>query len=262
MFFMRLRRGTKPIFVLLVIVFGFGFVLLGVGSGSSGIGDLFQGNFGNLFHRGGNAISKAEKEVAKHPKDSKGYRDLATAYTGKGRREDAIVPLERYLALRPRDREVWVELGGDYIVRAQRYYDEVLAIQAETASLPSNGFGVPPTSFLAKELQKDPLSAAIQQGLSQRRTAALSNFQAAGSSAVSAYKKAVALSANTPDLPTLLIQLGQTAEGVGDIPSAIAAYKRFLKVAPDSPDAPLIRKRIKQLQASQRPPASSSASQG
>ncbi len=262
MFFMRLRRGAKPIFILLVVVFGFGFVLLGVGSGSSGLGDLLQGNFGNLLHHGGDAIKKAEKEIAKHPKDAKGYRDLATGYTSKDRREDAIAPLERYLQLRPRDREVWVEVAGDYIVRAQRYYNEVLAIQSETASLPSNGFGVPPTSFLAKELQKDPLSSAIQQELSARRSTALGNFQAAGTSSVSAYKKAVALSANTPDLPTLLIQLGQTAEAVGDIPSAIAAYKRFLKVSPDSPDAPLIRKRIKQLQASQAPPASASAPRG
>ena len=48
MFFMRLRRGTKPMFIFLALVFAASFVLLGVGSGSSGIGDLLRGNF-NLF---------------------------------------------------------------------------------------------------------------------------------------------------------------------------------------------------------------------
>ena len=56
MFFPKLRAQAKWVFVFLALVFGFGFVFFGVGSGSSGISDLLQGNFSNLF--GGSSASK------------------------------------------------------------------------------------------------------------------------------------------------------------------------------------------------------------
>ena len=54
MFFPRLRRSTKPVFIALAVIFAVSFVFLGVGSGSTGLGDLLQGNF-SLFgiHLGG-----------------------------------------------------------------------------------------------------------------------------------------------------------------------------------------------------------------
>src|SRR3954453_20847402 len=45
LFFSRLRRHAKVVYVLLAIVFAGGFVILGVGSGSTGVGDLLQGKF-------------------------------------------------------------------------------------------------------------------------------------------------------------------------------------------------------------------------
>src|SRR5438876_12377483 len=62
MFFMRLRRSTKPMFIFLAVVFALSFVLLGVGSGSSGIGDLLRGNF-HLFG-GGSSATSVGKEIA------------------------------------------------------------------------------------------------------------------------------------------------------------------------------------------------------
>src|SRR5919201_1781894 len=56
MFFPRLRRQAKWVFVFLAVVFAAGFVFFGVGSGSTGISDLLQGNFANLF--GGSSTSK------------------------------------------------------------------------------------------------------------------------------------------------------------------------------------------------------------
>src|SRR5947208_4519615 len=98
MFFMRLRRGTKPIFIFLAVVFAASFVLLGVGSGSSGIGDLLRGN----FHFGGSSgpsISKAQDKIEKNPNDAPAYRDLAKAYEAKGRTDDAIGALTSYVKL-------------------------------------------------------------------------------------------------------------------------------------------------------------------
>src|ERR671935_148941 len=49
LFFARLRRHTKWMFVLLALVFAIGFVAFGVGSGSTGvggIGDIFNSVFG------------------------------------------------------------------------------------------------------------------------------------------------------------------------------------------------------------------------
>src|SRR5437764_13904723 len=82
LFFMRLRRQAKLMYVLLAVLFALTFAFLGVGSGSGGgLDQLFQGL--NIFHRGGASVSKAQKEVSKHPNDPKGFRDLANAYEGK-----------------------------------------------------------------------------------------------------------------------------------------------------------------------------------
>ena len=45
MFFPRLRRQAKWVFVFLALVFAIGFVAFGVGSGSTGISDILRGNF-------------------------------------------------------------------------------------------------------------------------------------------------------------------------------------------------------------------------
>ena len=86
MFFMRLRRSTKPIFIFLALVFALSFVFLGVGSGSAGIGDLLRGNF-HPFGGGssGTSIGKAEDRVKKHPNDPSAYRDLARGSASRRR---------------------------------------------------------------------------------------------------------------------------------------------------------------------------------
>ena len=109
MFFPRLRRSTKPVFIALAVIFAVSFVFLGVGPGSTGLGDLLQGNF-SLFgiHLGssaGGSVSKAQKEITQHPNSPKGYRDLATAYEGKKQDKQAISALETYSKLRPKDQD-------------------------------------------------------------------------------------------------------------------------------------------------------------
>src|SRR5207253_3560043 len=49
LFFQRIRRQAKWVFVFLALVFAASFVVFGVGSGSTGIGDLLRGNFGGIF---------------------------------------------------------------------------------------------------------------------------------------------------------------------------------------------------------------------
>src|SRR5436190_4458222 len=83
LFFIRLRRSAKPVYVLLAVLFAITFAFLGVGSGSSGLDQLFSNL--NIFGGGnGKSVSGAQKEIQKHPNAPTGYRDLATAYEAKG----------------------------------------------------------------------------------------------------------------------------------------------------------------------------------
>ena len=70
MFFPRLRRHAKWMFVLLALIFGLGFVLFGVGAGGTGIGELLRGGGGG----GGDSPSvyDARKRVEENPNDATG----------------------------------------------------------------------------------------------------------------------------------------------------------------------------------------------
>src|SRR5207247_2540706 len=84
MSFPRPRRHTQSMFVLLALVFGLGFVVFGVGAGGTGIGDILRGHSSS----GTKSAKDAQKEIAKHPKQAQGYRDLATAMQADGQTEE------------------------------------------------------------------------------------------------------------------------------------------------------------------------------
>src|SRR2546421_10139375 len=65
MFFPRLRRQAKWVFLLLAVIFAGGFVFFGVGSGSTGLGDLLRGNFNIFGSNRGSAHSSAVKAAPK-----------------------------------------------------------------------------------------------------------------------------------------------------------------------------------------------------
>ena len=69
MFFPRLRRHAKWMFVFLAIALGGGFVIFGVGAGGTGVGDIFRGNGGTS---GVPSISKAREQTEKTPKNARG----------------------------------------------------------------------------------------------------------------------------------------------------------------------------------------------
>src|SRR5437870_3496646 len=135
LFFQRIRRQAKWVFVFLAFVFAGSFVIFGVGSGSTGIGDLLRGNFGGVFGGGSSSgvpsITKAQKEVLKNPKSPKAYRDLAQAYEQKNQDIGAIGALESYVKLRPKDAGALRELAAEYDNRARAQYAELQSAQAE-----------------------------------------------------------------------------------------------------------------------------------
>jgi cytochrome c-type biogenesis protein CcmH/NrfG len=242
MFFMRLRRSTKPIFLFLAIVFALTFVVLGVGSGSGGGGldELFNGIVG----RGSSSTSvgKAQDQLKKNPNDANAYRDLARAYEAKGDDPKAISALDGYLRLRPKDVSVQSELAALYLSQAQKARAQAIAAQA---MLTSGAFVTPPVGgALASAAGTNPLNEASTAGANTAFNAAYQRMQSAYGSAVGAYKK---VAARSPNDPTVQLRLADTAETAGDSKTAIAAYKRFLKLAPDDPSAPVVKQRIKLL---------------
>src|SRR5919206_4957832 len=109
LFFTRLRSQAKWAFALMVIVFGAGFAFLGVGSGGLDLGQMIRDTFGSKGGGGGTSISKALKEVQKHPREAAAYKKLADAYHAKGKTDEEISTLQQYTRLAPKD--------GDALVR-------------------------------------------------------------------------------------------------------------------------------------------------
>jgi cytochrome c-type biogenesis protein CcmH/NrfG len=251
MFFMRLRRSTKPMFIFLALVFALSFVFLGVGSGSSGIGDLLRGNF-DLFGGGSSSstsVSGAQKRIKKNPKDAAAYRDLARAYETKGDTTNAIAALNTYTKLRPKDTTALTELAGTYLSQADAARQQAIAAQSALSS--SSLFTpYPVAGKLGTALGKNPIADASTTPAQTAFTNAYSKMLTAYSSAVDAYKR---VAKRTPNDPTVQLQLASTAESANDAKTAVAAYKRFLKLAPDDPSAPQVRQRIKSLEASLKP---------
>src|SRR3990170_92925 len=115
MFFPRLRRHAKWMFLFLAVAFGLGFVGFGVGAGGIGVGDVFRGTGGSS---GVPSASDARKRIDENPKDAQAFRDLATAHQAAGNTDDAIEALENFVALRPRNTDVLRELAGLYLAKA------------------------------------------------------------------------------------------------------------------------------------------------
>ena len=242
LFFMRLRRKAKLAYLVLAVLFAITFAFLGVGSGSNGgLDQLFSGL--NIFSGGGNPVSKAQKEIKAHPNAGKGYRDLATAYEGKGDTVNAVSALQQYTTQKPKDAAAWSELGGLQLSEAQNYRAAyTAAAQARQLAAPSASFL--PTGKLGQGIGTNPVeqAAASQVDLSvqdlQQRT------QLAYTNAVASYNRAAAL---RPNDSNSWFQLGQTAQTSGDVTTAVTAYKRYLKLSPNSQFATQIRQLIKQL---------------
>jgi tetratricopeptide (TPR) repeat protein len=250
LFFSRMRRRAKPMYVILAVLFFLTFAFLGVGSGAnSGLDQLFSGL--NIFGGGGTSVSKALKEVQKHPTDPKGFRDLATAYESKGDTPNAISALQQYTALRPKAAAVWSELGGLQLTQAQDYVTQYQAAYSnQQLAAPSAGFR--PTGTLGTALGTDPIEQAAATSANSSTTDLSQRATAAYSGAITSFK---ALAKLQPANPNAQFQLAQAAQASGDTATAIAAYKAYLKLNPSSSTAAQIRQLIKQLSPAPAAPA-------
>lgn len=248
LFFSRIRRRAKWVFVLLILAFVGGFVLFGVGSGSSGIGDLLNGSW--IFGSGGNnsttpGVKKALGLVKANPKSADAYRALSTAYQSAGKPDDAIAPLTTYTKLKPKDADALSELAALYSGKATRLTQKAQIKQAYPLLTPGTPF-LPDTNLeLGRALSTDQSVSAVQSVESTRVSDLYAQVNKAYAAQVDVYKKLVALD---PSDATLLVQLAQAQQQTGDTNGAIASYKKFLKLAPDDPSAGAVQTQLKSLQ--------------
>jgi Flp pilus assembly protein TadD len=243
MFFPRLRKHAKWMFVFLAVFFGFGFVLFGVGAGGVGFGDILRGTGG----AGSTSVKSARKETEKHPADIQAWRDLATALQADGNVTEAVGALQTATSIKGAGPDVYRELAGLYLAQATAKQQEAQRIQYAAAFAgATQNF---PGTFTVKDKSvfDDPIGKAINASAAEKATLAVSEAQSASAQAVAAYQTVVKL---TPNDPNVLLELATAAERAGDATSAIAAYKKFLKLAPDDTNAPIVKAQLKQLQQS------------
>lgn len=248
MFFPKLRRHAKWMFVFLALVFGLGFVVFGIGSDQgTGVGDLFRdgaGGDGNI------SISDARERVQENPRNAEAKRQLATALQTEGQTTEAIVVLGEYVTLKPKDEDALRELASLYLTKASaRQRDGQEAQLRATYVTGDPAFTTQLEVGEGQALAQDPIIAAVGAQASEVVTAAFTEAQQAFTNATQTYERIVALA---PRDPNIQLELAQTAQQAGNFPRAIEAYERFLELAPDDPTAPLVKQQITQLEGAQQ----------
>ena len=177
LFFNRLRRHAKWVFVLLAVFFAAGFVLFGVGSGSTGLNSVLQNMFQGSGSTGAN-ISKLEKATITNPKDPKAWRAYATGLEQKNKLSDATSALSQYIALKPKDASAVEELAGLYLRQATNYENDYAIAQGVYTFQATNPVFLPPATsslgkaYSAKDALLDPISSAASTVLSSQSSTA------------------------------------------------------------------------------------------
>jgi predicted Zn-dependent protease len=227
MLFERIRRGQKPVFVFLAIMFGLGFVALGVGSGAGGInlGDLLNTSGG-----GSGSISDLSAKTSEHPNDAPAWRELAAAYQADGQTDAAIGAYLRYIALRPKDQNGLSSGASLLELRAQRSQSQLTKAQALAAQ-----YTTPSTASAAHSLKLAPaLSHSVEDALAQPYNAKVQSLQARISSD---YLQATAIRQKLVDLDPqnapYQFALAQDAAAGRQYTTAAKALKAYLDLEPN-----------------------------
>jgi thioredoxin-like negative regulator of GroEL len=243
MFFPKLRRRAKWVFVLLALAFGGGFVIFGVGSNlPSGLGDILQ----DVTHESTPSVDDARDRVRENPRDPAAQLALADALQQNQRPDEAIAPLEKYVKLRPRDQEALRELASLYSSKANRLSNDLNVAALEYQEAATGQLILPKLSGPAAQafFQGGQIEQALVNEKLERYNELLTASQEASRDAQRTYKRVVKLAPRDPQLRLLL---ASSAEQAGDVKAAIAAYEQFLKLAPEDSSAPAVRRAVKEL---------------
>jgi tetratricopeptide (TPR) repeat protein len=245
MFFPKLRRKAKWVFVLLAVVFAGGFLVFGVGTGVRGtsIGDILN----DVFHSGSSSqpsIDDAQAKLEKNPRDAAARLELANAYVAAGRIEDGISALQRYVALRPKNVAAYVQLASLYDGQARAAQERYQGAQGQVVAESPGLLFTSATGPLAAALGPGAVEQALAGSAQTRADQVGEEARRAFARSQQAYDQLTLLQ---PDEPSYFLRLGQAAQLAGDAESARVAYERFLQLSPDDASAPYVRAALKQL---------------
>jgi tetratricopeptide (TPR) repeat protein len=226
MLFERIRRGQKPVFLFLGVMFGLGFVALGVGSGAGGI------NLGDLFSTGGGSgsISDLSAKTREHPNNAPAWRELAAAYQADGQTDAAIGAYLRYIALRPKDQNGLS--GGASLLELRARQSQTQLTRAEALAAQ---YTTPSSASAAQALKLAPaLSHSVQDALAQPYNTKVQTLQSRISSdylqATALRQKLVALD---PRNAPYQFALAQDAAAGRQYTTAATALKAYLDLEPN-----------------------------
>jgi len=258
LFFARLRNHGKFLWYLLAVALIAAFVLLGVGSGSTGISTIVQ-NFFSGTSASGKSLSSLQKKTAQEPKNAAAWLAYANALQAKSKLDEAAAALTTYTTLKPKDQDALRQLAAIYLHRASDwqtiYTDQTQRTQAVTPSSTLGPKSGTPLSNAVNSLTS-PLAGAVSSSTSAVTNNAYQQFATALSQRESTWKKIAVLS---PKDASTQLSLAQAAQDASDTATAIEGYKAYLKLAPSDSGVPAAKKALKQLEASLKSSASTSA---
>jgi tetratricopeptide (TPR) repeat protein len=246
MFFPKLRRRAKWVFLFLALAFAGSFVFFGVGAGGSGIGDYLSDLLNREPSTGAPSLDSAQEAVADNPNDPQAQLDLARAAQAEGDIPLAVAAYEKYRTMRPRDTDAMRALSALYgrqISEAQQRA-QIASAQAAEANLP-NALA-PEDSELLQEITGNRLTEAVAAEAEARATAANAEVQRLSLLQLGVFQDLTLL---VDDDPLLWLQFAGAAETSQDYETAVTAYERYLELQPNSPQADQIQERIDALKA-------------
>jgi tetratricopeptide (TPR) repeat protein len=241
MFFTRLRRQAKWMFLFLALVFAVGFVGFGVGSGAGGLDQLW--NFDQEVSSGP-SVGDAQEKI--EDGNLAAYKELAEAYRTEGKTEEAIAAGESYVRARPNDISFMRSLATDYEGKAARERAEATAIQEELSTSTGTTFAVPSDSKLGQALGMGRIDRELTSEANRRLTELYGSIESSYSRATELYQRVARVDKDDVLLQTLLAQAAYQSRQNG---IAIKAYQQVCKLAPESSDCDQAKDAILQLRA-------------
>jgi tetratricopeptide (TPR) repeat protein len=245
MFFPKLRRRAKWVFLFLALAFGIGFVAFGVGTGVSGtsIGDVLRDIIGR--QSAATDVDDAQEKALANPQDAQAQLEWANALQQAGRTREAVTALDRYTALREDDTDALRQLANLWGSIANKARQEADAARVEAAQASgAQTFAQPDSPFL-QEAEQNKIAQTLAAEANARATAADAEAQQAATQQQQVYERLTELE---PNDPSVFLSLGLAAQEARDYQAAIDAYREFLALAPNDPTADQVKAQIKLLE--------------